>query len=288
MGYVVRFVGILLLVNASTTHKVSTNKALLPMWVATDTFCVGKPAPGISDATVPEHAAFIRVPKGSVIEKLTKWPAGERSDCDAAHPGTTTPQNCLLFRIPVASHLTVDAGFTPPAMLGNDGSFCLIGQLAADFKTEAPGLDLIDDPVSATILDFDLPGGTMTAKQLTNTMTVPSIAVPAPKGSKPHPIAINAKPRDNSAARTLVVKAGTEITVVHLPPEEAGDSFSAKHQLHGGVKHAHFFLLNKLLPKNKELCTLPPKIHFECQQPQIPGQPGTGTDTICSPGGCCG
>jgi len=265
MGYIIHFIGIVMIVKASTTTKVPANIALMPLGRAGQTFCAGKVK------IVDDHAAFVRV-DDSQINDQSGWT--DHKPCDA-------PDKCTVFRIPDGSDLEIDSGFTSTGGLVREDSSCLIpGTYEVSPKLT---VDLISNPVTATVAAFKLPDGRLSADQLPNEMIRSTLSVTAPTGAPVKDIRITAKPRAGGTVRTLAVKAGTEINIMNVPV--------GQETMHPGTKHvampmqnAHFFIFNNLL--DTELCKLPPSVRLNCSETQaITGN--VNTDFACSNTGCC-
>jgi hypothetical protein len=274
MDFVIRLVGIVMIVTTGTTTVLHRDIAMLPISDASNSFCSG-------NVTVVQHEAFVRINSGQVVDDRA-WP--EHESCD---PG----QGCTLYRIPVASDLSVDPGFAP---VGNgirrDTTFCLVPDIHRELMKSGhqyAALDLRNDPISATIAALELPPGIIKAYSWPPTGMVASVLwVTAPSGAKAVQIVITADARDHSATRRLVVKAGSNITLTNLPAGRPGMDLA---QRGGPIAQSGMFLYNRLI--SKEFCS-PLVDTGVCPRsvPRVRGfaRPGEGTDSTDSNRACCG
>lgn len=265
MDYVIQFVGIIMIVAGAGN---TPYRALLPAWVGPETLCG-------EVKNIPEHTAYIRIRK-SDIDSIAAWP--EQDDCE-------NQENCKLFKIPVASDLKIDSGFSSGTFVHEHASYCLVPQLAQEM--DKPNLALKSDAVAFTIAVLELPGGDLTARQHANESVISSLLVPAPPGAKVQSITITATSRQDSATRKLVVKSGSTVTIVNATTEMAKKSLDAKDP-HIHATAPHYLLFNKLLSKDSDICDAPPRDRpCPASVTQATHGPGTVGDFICSNTGCC-
>jgi hypothetical protein len=294
MDFVIRFIGIVMIVSAVSSTVLKKDIALVPMSGASNSFCSGI-------ATVVQHEAFIRVNTGQIVDDKD-WPGGQA--CDAS-------QGCTLYSIPVASDLSIAPGFTPAGTgITEDTTYCLIPQMRHELRKlghQYDNLDLTGNPIAATLASLDLPPGKITAFQFPHTAMATSVLwVTAPGGSQVTPITITADARDHSVTRKLVVRAGSNIAIVNLPHGQAGLDFGMKHGSPEPPMKGHMFLYNNLV--SQEFCTPIAEIRDTCPSSVVQihpdsltqaerraakrraahgGGPGEGTDSLCSNTGCC-
>jgi hypothetical protein len=251
MDFIIRFIGIVLIVTGKTTPHVDANTAFLPKWRPALTFCGGD----IHD--IPKHQAFIRV-ASNAVSSTKNW-TGKK--CSTVSPGST--QNCTVFFIEKTSAITIEPGYTPSGPSTPGTTFGKLPRLgAAD-----PTIELESDPYKASSAWLELPGGKIETMKFGNGMIASEVQVKAPGGTASLPITIQAIPRGGGKTRTIVVNAGTEISIGLLPPGHAGMDFNAVNPSPGN--HTHFFLVNTLLPPGHQFCD-PPDL-----------------DPLCSNQGCC-
>lgn len=269
MDYTIRFIGVVMLVTGMTGMPFN-NHAYLPLW-SSATYC------GVN--TPPKHVANLRIITTQILDK-TGWPPDDQKPCDKG-------QNCTLFAITTPSTLTIDSGFTPVGSgILEDSSFCLVPQLRHEMSHH--NAKLVANPQDHSIVDLALPSGTLKSKQFsTNHMIVSTLTVQAPPGSsKTGKITIVAKPHATGGTlRTLIVSAGSEITIENTESGEAGVNPSMPAMGPIVPASAHFFLYNELLEPATRICGETPPAKRPCAK--LTAGPGTGLEFLCSNSGCC-
>jgi len=242
MHVVIRFIGLILFYQATVGGP---QHAIIPQWQKNDKFC---------DFAIMKHRPWIRVStKYGGVADDSKW--AKSKDCD---PGL----NCVVYRIPDGSTLTIEPGFVPDTT-ANEAVPCFV----PDFRTE----HLVADPqllpgalTSLSAVDYILPPGYLTAAQFLNDNIYTTLTLPPKPGSKVTNIRVIATPR-HGKPKILVLKPGTTVDIVSAPPAHVVMDYNTilndPNATDASAK-GHFFFLHKLLnaPDSPQNCKVIPDV----------------------------
>jgi len=232
----IRFIGLMLFYQA---HANAPYHVIIPKWDH-DNIC---------QTCIMEHTPFVRIGQGDVLND-SQWT--EKKEC-------TTEQHCTLYLVPDGSTLSVEPGFKS-AMKDPDTLPCLV----PNFKREKlVGIARLhpDAFTTRSAADFTLPNGKFFAHQFgvkpdgtpmdTNKGACGPIfvalRVPAPAGATDAKVLIIATPRSGGTPHVLIVKAGTVIDIMNVPPTHALMSDDIVEKDPDTNLQRHFFFLHKLL-----------------------------------------
>jgi hypothetical protein len=273
MDFIIRLVGIIVIVTGGTTPDISVDTALAPKAVAAS-YCSGN-----QTVTVETHKAYVRVGNNQIANS-TGWPGA--TPCDP-------PEKCSLFEIPVGSEITINPGFTPPGVPGRGISFCQVRPLSA----KIPGVKLIAKPRDKAHFAYELPPGFLEAVRLGPRANPTALAtyqwVRAPLGSSPTEIEVSATPFNGGPPLTLKLLPGAMVNLLYMPEHHAKGDLNAVHPTLPANRR-HFYLVNELLSNAQQICTQPPpepRPLVIAPDGTILGCAGPSGDPFCSNTGCC-
>jgi hypothetical protein len=233
----IRFIGLILLYQAQTNGPF---EAIIPKWEH-DTLC---------ERHIVKHMAYIRVthhndPSQDVVVSDAGW-RGEKQVC---------PNNlhCVVYTIPEDTTLTIEPGFSS-ARATPDSLPCLVPDYGRENLVRNPQLHPQALTTRATAT-YAIPNGEFFAYQFDSNAIFVALKVPAPAGAVQQNINIIATSRTQSTAvvDTLIVKPGTVIDIINVPPVQAVMDYETRTEtMMDDTNHVvdpsdHFFFLHKLL-----------------------------------------
>jgi hypothetical protein len=268
MDYIIKFVGIVMIVSAMGPGD--RYRALLPLSDVHNYSC--KDANGNPAYDTPKHEAYIRIAKTEIANQL-QWSDPKNLTC--------ADNSCMLFHIENSSDLVFYSGFDPGTEVRESPSYCLVPQLRREFPAASQVTTLNE---AATIASLTLPGGDLTAERIaSNGAIYSSLHVRAHDGAdRTKPIVIMAIERTTHTVRVVVANPGATVMVVNATPDVAVLALDAGDPDPHPDPHNHFMLYNKLLNK-AENCK-----KFDGQRPcDSVAWVGTTGSVGCSNSGCC-
>ncbi len=269
MDYIIKFVGIIMIVSAMQPGD--QYRALLPLTGQTNISCANLTLG--TNVKAPKHEAYVRVSTDDLLP-ATQWPAGDVVECVPAS------QKCRLFRIANPSDLKIESGIDSGNEVHESASYCLVPQLRKEFPSAANVASVNEN---ATIARLVMPGGDLTAEVVKSGAIYSSLHVPARPGTVLQPIVVLAIERATKAVRSVVVKAGSTIMLVNATADMAVAPLDATDADAGHPEHAHFTVYNKLLSNGVEVCKNP-AMPRPCNADFSGGVTG---EIGCSNTGCC-
>jgi hypothetical protein len=274
MDFIIRLVGIIVIVTGGTTPDISVDTALAPK-ASQSSYCLNS---GFPEVTVEPHHAYVRVSDTQIADS-SGWPSA--TPCDP-------PEKCSLFEIPAGSEITINPNFTPPGVPSRGVTFCQVRPLSAAMS----GVKLVSKPRDKAHFAFELPPGILEAVRLGPPGNPTALAtyqwVRAPLGSRPKEIEVHATPFTGGTPLTLKLHPGAMINLLYMPEHDAKGDLNTPHPTLPPERR-HFYLVNELLSQAQQICRQPPPV----PRPLIVLPDGTMRcvgptgDPFCSNTGCC-
>lgn len=261
MDFIIKFVGIILIVGS--TNQNVPYRALVPMSSGGERFCAGQAEHG-----VPKHTTYIRVDTTSIVRSKTTWRFEDRVPC--------TP-DCTLFPITKASTVKIEGGFATGSAMHEHASYCLVPDVKAEMQPA-----IIGPRENSAIVTMDLPGGDLTAEQLSNGSYVADLHVAAPPEAAESPAEIKITIADADQTRVIILNPGSTITLLNATETLAVQELTARDP--HAKEHAHFVLFNNVVQSPSPVCEMFGLDRIRCGSHIRRYGAGVVGDEVCSVG----